>query len=486
MGGRIVGFAATFFVPIVLVRIFAPEVFGTYKQLFLIYTTLFALAQIGMAESLFYFLPRDRERSGRYFVNSVALLSLSGLVALGALWLGAPAISSWMGNPELARHLPLLGAYLFLMLASAGLEITLMCGQRYGAAAATYAISDVLRATLLILPAVFTRDLRWLLLGAVAFGAVRVVAEVVTAWRRFGPRIAPDRSLLRRQLGYSMPFQLAVIVEVAQANLHQYAVAYWFDPVTFAIYAVGCLQIPLVELAASSAGNVLMVRMGDALRAGDKAAARRIWTSTTRQLALLLVPMVVVLVLVARDLIPVLFTDAYRAAVPIFVVWTLAVLFGVLQTDSALRVFAAVRTILVLNLVRLAVVGGLIYVAVTLFGLVGAVGVTVLALLLSKALALVRLRRLLGASWRDVLPWRDLATITGVSVLAAVPPLLLRPELTPATFPTLAVLGLVYGVSLVALALGHGVLHDDEIPRVLRPFRRLASGEPAIEPSESA
>ena len=33
--------------------------FGTYKQLFLIYATLFGVAQLGMAESLYYFIPRD-------------------------------------------------------------------------------------------------------------------------------------------------------------------------------------------------------------------------------------------------------------------------------------------------------------------------------------------------------------------------------------------------------------------------------------------
>ena len=54
MGGRILGFVATFFVPVVLARVFVPEVFGTKEELFLVYTTLYGLAQIGMAESLFY------------------------------------------------------------------------------------------------------------------------------------------------------------------------------------------------------------------------------------------------------------------------------------------------------------------------------------------------------------------------------------------------------------------------------------------------
>jgi len=36
MSGRMLSFVATFFIPVILTRIFAPAEFGTYKQLFLI------------------------------------------------------------------------------------------------------------------------------------------------------------------------------------------------------------------------------------------------------------------------------------------------------------------------------------------------------------------------------------------------------------------------------------------------------------------
>lgn len=52
MSGRTLAFVASFAMPIVLVRLFSQSEFGTYKQLFLIYTTLYAVAQCGLAESL--------------------------------------------------------------------------------------------------------------------------------------------------------------------------------------------------------------------------------------------------------------------------------------------------------------------------------------------------------------------------------------------------------------------------------------------------
>lgn len=485
MAGRLVGFAATFFVPIVLVRLFEPEVFGTYKQLFLIYSTLYLLGQMGMAESLFYFLPLEPRRTGRYLVNSMAALAVAGGAAAAALWLAAPWVAGWLNNPALTPYLPLVAVYLWLTLAAAGLEIALLCARRYTAATVSYAASDMLRAALLVLPAVVTGELGWLLAGAVAFATVRGVAMLGVVRRLAGGLPRPDRVLFGRQLAYCLPFQLAVVVEVAQANFHQYAVAHRFDAATFAVYAVGCLQIPLVDLATSSAGNVLMVGMGDSQRDGDGSAARAIWTDTTRKLALLLVPLVTLLLVTARDLIPFLFTDRYRGAVPVFAVWTAAVVLGVVQTDSALRVFAEVRAILWLNLLRLALILALVAWSMKVFGLVGAVGVTVVAAAVAKGLALGRLRHRLGVGWRRVLPWGHLGRVVAACLAAALPAAALASVLERGSAVTLALTSVLFLGLVVPLLAAFGAWRWDELPAPLVRFLRPAGRVPRIEPSET-
>src|SRR4029079_2730328 len=72
--GRTIGFAVAFVIPMILARRFSQEDFGTYRQLFLIYGALFGLAQVGMAESLYYFLPRDAAKGGHAFANAVLVL----------------------------------------------------------------------------------------------------------------------------------------------------------------------------------------------------------------------------------------------------------------------------------------------------------------------------------------------------------------------------------------------------------------------------
>ena len=78
ISGRFVAVAITFIVPLVLARILAPPVFGTYRQLLLISTTIYGIAQLGMAESLFYFLPSNPKRGGVYAGNAVLTLAAAG------------------------------------------------------------------------------------------------------------------------------------------------------------------------------------------------------------------------------------------------------------------------------------------------------------------------------------------------------------------------------------------------------------------------
>ena len=61
----------------------------------------------------------------------------------------------------------------------------------------------------------------------------------------------------------------------------------------------------------------------------------------------------------ADAIIRVLFTERYAASVPVFMVSSLTVLLGTLQVDGVLRVYAQTRLLFALNVLRLALVLGL-------------------------------------------------------------------------------------------------------------------------------
>src|SRR5215470_11338565 len=204
--GRGLAFAGLFFVPVVLARVFDQAEFGTYKQVLLIVSTLYSFGQLGMAESLYYFLGRPSAHAGRYVANSVLFLAAAGLAWLGVLGTAAPLLRRWMGNPGLGPYLPLAGAFLGLTLAAAAIEIVMISRGRYGWAASSYALSDLGRAAFFVLPGLLVQRLDAVLLGAVAFASLRLAAGLGYFRWEFGSGLRPDVPRLREQLAYALPF----------------------------------------------------------------------------------------------------------------------------------------------------------------------------------------------------------------------------------------------------------------------------------------
>jgi O-antigen/teichoic acid export membrane protein len=476
MMGRTLAFGGAFFIPVTLARLFDQAEFGTYKQLLLIWSTLYAFAQLGMAESLFYFLPRNSAEGGKYLANALLFLAAAGLAGLAFLVGTAGELAAWMGNGALARHMPLIGVFFVFTLASATLEIVLVARSRYLPAALSFAVSDLLRAALFILPAVLLQRLEAVLAGAVVYGVLRLCAGLVYFKWEFGSDLRPDLPLLKAQLAYAVPFGIAIVGDIVQANFHHYAVSYQFDAATFAIYSVGCLSMPIVDFVQSPAANVMMVRMGQAMVQGDRAGVLAIWHDTTRRLALMFLPLMALLMITARELIVLLFTERYLASVPVFIIWSTSIFWSAFITDGVLRVYADTRFLLVLSVVRLVLNVVLMFWFIRALGLPGAVLVAVMSVAVSRAVAVVRLKKLLGVGSGQVLPWRQLGGIAIAAVMAALAALALKQQLGIAPLPALLVTGVVYTATYVGLLLRLHLLSPGERLTLWGWMRRVNHG----------
>jgi O-antigen/teichoic acid export membrane protein len=418
VAGRTAGLVATFAIGPLLARLLTLEELGTYRTFFLLYATCFGLAQLGMAESLYYFVPRTPHLAGRYGANAALTLIVAGLACLGLLWSGRMVIATHFGNADLPSYLLLLGVFLTLMLVTTVFEILMISRKQHMNAALTYAISDVSRTAFFVVPALLFVSLYAVFVGAVAFAAVRLLIMVVVLRRAFGT-LMPDLALWRTQLRYALPFALAVSVDVILVTYHQYVVGGRFDTATFAIYSTACMSIPLVDLIMTSTTSVMMVKMAE--DTADRHLALSLFHETVSRLAFLLLPLGIGLSVLAAPFIVTLFTTKFAAGASIFSVWALTVIPAAIAVDAMLRVYAQTRFLLVMNLARLGLVAALIGPFLGVFGLVGAVLITLLATVAAKALAVVRIASLLEVHVTSVLPWRALGRMTARAIAAAVP-----------------------------------------------------------------
>ena len=461
MTGRIAGFLVAFVVPMILARIFDQTAFGAYKQLFLIFGTLFAIAQMGLAESLYYFLPNHAKEGGRYVFNTVVSIMVLGLGSLAGLYLFRDEVAELMNNPELADLMLPLGLFLLFMLMSVALEIIMTARKQFKAAALTYALTDLVRAAFYVIPVLFIPDLRLLVLGAVVFALARLTVSFVYLRREFGVELKPDREAFFEQARYVLPIGFAGMMYVALNKYHMFAVSNAYDAATFAIYAVGCLQLPSGYLMTST-GNVMMVNMRARLLDGDLDGAREVWLDAHRKLAMAIFPLTGALLVMAYPFIVLLFTRTYEASVPIFQVSVLSMGVAVLLTGCALRVFALTRFFLINNLIRLTLIVSLLHIFMDRFGLIGAVLVTVFADAVTKAISMEWIRREFKVGLADLLPWKAFGITALLAALAALPAWAIVSWLEAPEFVQLIVAGPVYALTYYLLLRQFGPLDEEE------------------------
>lgn len=481
MSGRSIGFAAAFVIPLILARVFDQTEFGTYKQLFLILGTLFGIAQLGMAESLYYFLPFESRRGGRYVFNTMLLMLLSGSLCLVLLVSQQSLLAGLLNNANLPGLLPYIGLSLLFLLIAVALEIVMTVRKQHVQASVAYGLSDLARASFYLIPVLLFGTLQSLLFGAALFAFVRTVVTLLYFYREYGRELRLDTESLRSHLWYALPFGLAGLIEVAQLNYHMYAVSYYFDPATFAIYAVGCLQIPLIDILMTSTSNVMMVNMREKVRAGEVTEVLSIWLDSVRKLSLVLWPLVGLLLLLGRELIILLFTESYEDSVPVFMVWTLSMLLVIVLSDGVLRVYADNRFLIIQNLIRLGIIVMLMSWFLERYNVIGAVLVTLLATLVIKLVALIRIKSLMRATLSQLLPWRSLAAIALLCVTAAVPSLAAKNALLNLDNPlpvllVLSLVGILYSFCYYLLLLWLGPLARDEKQMLMRWSRALFCG----------
>src|SRR5207253_3417525 len=101
-GATVLGFA----LPLILTRLLAQAEFGTYKQVWLVVTTGYFMLQLGLAQSLYYFVPRKDGRAREWLTQSFLSLSVLGSVCAAFLYQARFVIARQFANPELASFGP--------------------------------------------------------------------------------------------------------------------------------------------------------------------------------------------------------------------------------------------------------------------------------------------------------------------------------------------------------------------------------------------
>ncbi|WP_224249158.1 lipopolysaccharide biosynthesis protein [Hyalangium gracile] len=467
----------TLSIPLVLARVLSLEEYGTYYQLFLIATTLHYVLPFGVVQSLYYFLPRAEQK--RPYLGQT-MLFVTGAGVVGAVLVAAllGPVAGLFSNPALLEFRVPLAIYTALLIGGFPLEVSLTSQGRTKHSAVVYLVSDSLRALAMVVPCLLGMSLHGMMVAVAGLAGLRYLAAWVLALKGSTGPVLSGR-LFREQLVYAAPFGAAMALSIPQQNAHFYVVAGAVAPALYALYRVGCFQLPVVDLLYTPTSEVLMVRLGELEKEGRLEEGVVAFREAAGKLAFVFLPFAAFLFAAAPEFISALFGAKFLPAVSIFRVSVLGVVLSILPMDGVLRARGHTRAIFLSYLIKAVVTVPLVWWGVQRFGMKGGIVSWAVAELVGKATLLARVPAALSTPEqrlriRDVIPWPELGKAALAAVAAAVGIFALRAGTVSAwvTLPEsfvwrvlpLAVAGLLFVIGYVAVLYVTGI----------RPLRVLA------------
>jgi O-antigen/teichoic acid export membrane protein len=468
--------------PILLVRLLAQSEYGIYKEAFLFAGTATNVATFGIGMSAFYFMPRAPERGGQIALNILIYNFIAGWIPLLVLAFYPQILKFLFRTSDLGPLAILLGILILFTLTSTLVQQIPTALQDVRYSTIFIVGTQLTRAIILAAAALLFRTVKGLIIASILsqlFSIVVLFWYLHDKFPRFWTHF--DWRFFKEQLTYALPYGAVGLLWVIQKDLDNYFVSASLGPASYAIYAVGWLEVPLLSLILESVASVMIVRVSSLQQENRKADIRHLTAAATNRLAAIQFPLFMFLLVAGHDLIVLLYTRAYERSADIFAVSILLLPASVFLLDPIVRAFRDLRQVILG--VRVVLFIGLFCVltpVVRHFGMMGAAITAVFAQIIERLFIGWRVARAVDASWKDVLLYLDLFKVTAVTISAGLVAYFVRNLIDPAhLIPRILAVGIcIGGIYLAATFLfrlpGREVLSKERVRLFLRStFARM-------------
>ncbi len=397
-GAKLVGYGLRLLLPYFLVRALAMADFGAYRQFFLLEVYIAALFQFGVNQALYYFVPRDRENAGAYLVNSLVFNVVAYTLAFLVIGLNAARLAAWLNMPILVDAFWPLAFYTLLIMFTVAGDCYFNAQQHVKIAAGFEIAGQVLASIATLVAAFVWRDVVVIVRALVLARAVTFVAMAAYIhFRLHGLRARRYFFGLWRQVRHGVTLGAAGTLWIVLERWHEFYVSRQFGTEAYAVYGAGCLDLPVLQMAAQSLAVVALAEFARLEQEGDWEGIRQLWRRILASMVALAVPTTVALVALARPLIVFWFTPAYAAAVPIFQISTLAKLHLAFNATLVLRAMNRNDVSLLVNVAVLVATPFALALGMASGGMVGIIAAQAVLLIGGRLAAVVVLNRVSGA-----------------------------------------------------------------------------------------
>lgn len=424
--------------PIALVRLMGKADIAELLALVFIYDMVALIATAGFAQVLMYHLP-GRPAPERRAVSVQIGYIMAGLGTLGALVVAAiglfgsqlpGAFSGHDATRISLKPLWILAPSLIFDLPSRVVPQLLVVEGRAQHASALGVVRTILTTVTTLVPVALGFDITNVVIW---YSATRCALGLSLPWalRLTFPGVArvPSPVSVKQLFHFALPLGTTDVVSLLNQQVDRWLILLSFPATAFADYQAGAWQIPVLGSIAYSVGDAYMPSLVEHFGRGEPRRAIAIWRSTIPKVSLIVVPVTMGFVVGARELMGLLFTDAYVSAAIIFQLYSVMTLGRVATFGSV--IIAAGKPRFMLQAAVFSLVANLVL-CLPLTWAVGFIGPalgTSLAFIPMVLFYVWSIKRATGLGMREIFPSAEYFRVLGLSAVAGGAAYLLKAQL---------------------------------------------------------
>lgn len=404
---------------IALARMLDPADLGSYRQLFLIFSTASGILLLGFPQSMLYFLPKasDETELKRIISRTMNVTNLLAVLCALGIWLARDAIAGTFNNPALSKLLPVFSIYPLFMFVTQ-MYSSIMLGLKQPAKSAWFSIFSISCDFVLVLgAALILKDIQYII------WAVVISAFLQWAWAWFGIQkhrltfSLANFTGFKDQLAYTIPLGLSLLIGVLSVQLDKLMISGFFKPEEFAVFSLGAMELPLIGILINSVNSILLPN----LSGRDPAGLTTLYRASVRKNAIIVFPLATVFFLFATEFMIFVYGTVYASAALYFRIYLLILPLRVATYGIVFQAMGKTRLVMIDSIIMLLLNAILNYFFIRLYGMKGAALATVVVSWLIVIVYLWQMRYSLQLKLLELFPPISLA----LNLVAAILPVLI-------------------------------------------------------------
>jgi len=424
---------ANLFLPIILVRIITPSDMGVYKIFFLHLSILpFLFLTGGPANSVYYWIGKEKETRHEYIQACWTLTTLlSGLILI----IGFPVsgyFADYLGIEHQYIVYMLIAAFMWVP-SSHYAECSIASGKTLKGS--LYGTSfDITKVTLFILAAYFLKDIKYIFIIHASLMSLKFITTFILGAKENYISLKLNLDRIKDVFWYSLPISVSGLLAFFVDKIDMLILSGQLTTEEFAFYSMGCLIIPPLYILDTSVQKVLIPNLSKNYIKQDSHAAISFYRKAISDLSFLIIPAIFGLVVFAKPIITLLYTEKYLDSVIFLQIFSLSYILNLIPHDAVPRATGKSSWILKIYLITTPLSLVAVFISAHYFGAKEALITALILKLVPKVVGILYSASIMNWKVKEMFPWKRLIIFFSIALILSLTCIIIRNQFSSDMF----------------------------------------------------